>query len=328
MSEQKRVSVAMCTYNGARFLRQQLDSFLAQTSLPDELVVCDDGSTDETGEMVHEFARHAPFEVRLVVNEERLRFAQNFAKCIGLCRGDIVVLTDQDDIWVSTRIQDTRDAYDADPNLLFTYSDAPLIDGEGVPTGEHIYSRFPVHRRDRKRIHAGSNLLPAISRWGFIYGCTMTFRANMRKVVLPVPHGWSHDEWLTLALSSVGPSRKLRPQTNYRQHGVNSVGVGDWTHAGKMRMAQSRDAEAYAGEITRVLQGYEVAASNDVLRVTLAPTLERKIAFLRKRQAARQSGLRGAGLIARILASGGYKRYGAGPKSIVKDLAVITGWMK
>ena len=149
----------------------------------------------------------------------------------------------------------------------------------------------------------------------------------MRRVVLPIPHGWSHDEWISLALSSLGPSAKLRPQTLYRQHGVNSVGVGDWSAAGKMRMAKSRNAEAYETEFVHVLRGYAAAQANDLLRITLAPTLERKATFLTKRNAARQKKLRGLGRLGKVLAGGGYKHYSAGPKSLLKDLAIMLGVM-
>ena len=80
-----KFSVAMCTYNGAEFVAAQLDSIAAQTRLPDELIVCDDGSTDATIECVREFARNAPFPHRLVENEENLGSTNNFERAISLC---------------------------------------------------------------------------------------------------------------------------------------------------------------------------------------------------------------------------------------------------
>src|SRR5882724_11959920 len=95
----QRISVAMCTYNGAGFLSEQLESIAAQTRLPDELVICDDRSTDESVEIVRNFARHTPFSVRLEMNEENLGSTKNFEKSIGLCQGEIIALADQDDVW-------------------------------------------------------------------------------------------------------------------------------------------------------------------------------------------------------------------------------------
>src|SRR3954470_19039846 len=85
-------SVAMCTYNGARFLGAQLASVAAQTRPPDELVVCDDRSTDETADIVRAFASRAPFPVRLHVNEENLGSTKNFERALSFCEGEVIVL--------------------------------------------------------------------------------------------------------------------------------------------------------------------------------------------------------------------------------------------
>jgi hypothetical protein len=98
------VSVVMATYNGARFLEPQLASIAAQTRLPDELVVCDDQSSDESVEIVERFSARAPFEVRVVRNPERLGFAENFLKAARLSRGDVIAWSDQDDVWMPEKL--------------------------------------------------------------------------------------------------------------------------------------------------------------------------------------------------------------------------------
>ncbi|MCA1556539.1 MAG: glycosyltransferase, partial [Acidobacteria bacterium] len=85
-----KFSIALCTYNGARYLPAQLDSIAAQTLLPDELVICDDCSTDETRDVITSFAARAPFAVRLYVNEVNLGSTKNFEQAISLCTGDII----------------------------------------------------------------------------------------------------------------------------------------------------------------------------------------------------------------------------------------------
>ncbi len=104
-SGQNRISIALCTYNGERFLNQQLASMAQQTRLPDELVVCDDRSTDRTLTMVREFAASAPYPVRIFQNEQNLGFAANFERAIRLCQGNLIALSDQDDIWYPIRLQ-------------------------------------------------------------------------------------------------------------------------------------------------------------------------------------------------------------------------------
>src|SRR3954468_8143226 len=97
--ERSRISVAMCTYNSERFVGEQLASIRNQTRPPDELVICDDGSSDGTMEHVARYAESAPFEVRVHVNERNLGSTKNFEQAIGLCEGQIVVMSGDDDVW-------------------------------------------------------------------------------------------------------------------------------------------------------------------------------------------------------------------------------------
>ena len=104
MSQHLSISIALCTYNGERFLRKQLDSYIQQTRLPDELVICDDGSKDRTLEILEEFAAKAPFSVRIYQNVQNLGWSKNFEKAINLCTGDLIALSDQDDEWLSHKL--------------------------------------------------------------------------------------------------------------------------------------------------------------------------------------------------------------------------------
>ena len=92
----------MGTYNGGPYLREQLDSIAAQTHLPDELVVCDDDSTDRTVAILEDFAATAPFPVRVYVNPKNLGTAKNFERAIGLATGEVIALADQDDCGTRT----------------------------------------------------------------------------------------------------------------------------------------------------------------------------------------------------------------------------------
>ena len=100
-----KISVAMCTFNGGPFLGEQLQSIAAQDRPPDELVICDDGSTDETLDAVGRFARSVPLPVRLEINRQRLGSSANFAKAVGMCRGDWIFLADQDDFWPKGKVR-------------------------------------------------------------------------------------------------------------------------------------------------------------------------------------------------------------------------------
>ena len=112
-----KVSVAMCTYNGQRFLDQQLQSFLDQTVQPDELVVCDDVSSDDSMAMVEAFAARAPFTVKLFRNAQNLGYSRNCERAIAQCTGDLVLLCDQDDVWDRRKIEILREVFVAEPEV-------------------------------------------------------------------------------------------------------------------------------------------------------------------------------------------------------------------
>lgn len=112
------VSVVMATYNGAQFLEPQLASIAAQTRLPDELVVCDDQSSDETLEIAERFASRAPFEVRVERNPERLGFAGNFLHAARLSRGDLIAWSDQDDVWMPEKLAVCARELESDDKVL------------------------------------------------------------------------------------------------------------------------------------------------------------------------------------------------------------------
>lgn len=131
----KRISIAMATYNGGRFLRQQLDSLYSQSYLPYEIVVCDDNSKDETQTILEEY--HQNKGLRYYINDNNLGPTGNFYKAISLCEGDYVMISDQDDVWHSNKIEETLthmlDVDDGKPSLVSSL--CQNIDSEGNNIG-------------------------------------------------------------------------------------------------------------------------------------------------------------------------------------------------
>jgi len=106
--DQIRLSIAMCTYNGGRYLQEQLDSIASQTRQPDELVGCDDESSDDTIEIIKAFSSKVLFPVRLFNNKGNLGISKNFEKAIKLCQGDITLLSNQDDVWYTEKLMNSE----------------------------------------------------------------------------------------------------------------------------------------------------------------------------------------------------------------------------
>jgi glycosyltransferase involved in cell wall biosynthesis len=224
------VSVAMAAYQGARFIRQQLHSIAAGTVLPDELVICDDGSTDETVEIIERFAASAPFPTRLVRHEENLGTLRAFGTAIANCTGSIIVLCDQDDIWHPDRIEALLHTFAESPSAQLVFSDADLIG----PRGESLGTFWPMVGVTKRHLHLLAHepfgLLVARPMVG---GCTMAMRAEHAAVLLPMPTfevgefgPLVHDRWLSMALAAFGPFGLVqRPLLSYRLHSEQQIGV-------------------------------------------------------------------------------------------------------
>jgi len=124
-------SIAMATYNGQNYIGKQLDSLAAQRILPIELVLSDDGSSDGTLDIVNEFRRSAPFPIKLLKNERRLGYGENFLRATMKCAGDVILFCDQDDVWLPEKVATVVSWAERSDCLLFMHS-ADVIDEFGI----------------------------------------------------------------------------------------------------------------------------------------------------------------------------------------------------
>ena len=142
-----KVSVAMCTYNGERYVEEQLMSFAAQTRLPDEIVICDDGSADDTIKIASEISEHLPFPVRIYENSENLGVTKNFEKALQLCVGDIIFFSDQDDILMPEKIETIIEEFRNEPDIGYVFSDARIVDEALHPLGYTMWETVSFNSR-------------------------------------------------------------------------------------------------------------------------------------------------------------------------------------
>lgn len=203
-----KISIAMATYNGAKYLQEQLDSFVAQTRQPDELVVCDDGSTDSTLEILELFQKQAPFAVHIYRNEKNLGFVKNFEKALSLCTGDIIFLSDQDDVWFENKLAVVSQSFQGNPDKMVIINDYYVSD-------------------EKCKIKLFSKL-SNIEAMGFgvdwySAGCATALRAQFRDIVLPIPkYLRGHDAWINkLAIFSETRMIIRDPLQLYRRHFCN-----------------------------------------------------------------------------------------------------------
>lgn len=220
-----RISVSLCTYNGASFLAEQLASIAAQTRLPDEVVICDDISADESIRVVSAFSSSCSFPVRIHRNSINLGSCKNFEQAIGLCTGDLIALSDQDDIWHPEKLARIEAAFADSPGLGALFSDANLIDETGASLHRTLWESVGFSKRLRNAVRSG-NGFDALLLGNFVTGATLAFRADWNRLLLPIPAGWVHDHWIALLLAAVSRIDFVdEPLISYRSHPSQERGV-------------------------------------------------------------------------------------------------------
>jgi glycosyltransferase involved in cell wall biosynthesis len=212
----------MATFNGAAHLGEQLADLAAQSVLPAELVVCDDGSTDDTLAILERFAIGGPFPVRIHRNPEQLGYRANFLKCASLCQSDLIAFCDQDDRWAPEKIQRMVTCFE-DPEVLLAFHDAEIITEDERPVGKLVRPR-PI----------GASPRFSGSPWRFALGFTQVFRRWLCDC-----DGWwelsedpqserghmAHDQWYFFLASALGTIINVeQPLVRYRQHDTNVFG--------------------------------------------------------------------------------------------------------
>lgn len=212
----------MATFNGERFILEQLRSLADQEMLPTELVVCDDQSTDATVDIIETFARTAPFAVRIYRNETRLRFSENFMKAIGLCRERYIAFCDQDDIWHPSKIAKSVESLRSSGALMCSHR-VDLIDQHGALLGSSS-------NRSAEMMLRGSTFSP----WGVFLGFTCTIDNRLLQLIDPTNRPrdlieydkpMSHDRWFYFVAATFGAVSYIdEPLALYRQHDRNVFG--------------------------------------------------------------------------------------------------------
>jgi glycosyltransferase involved in cell wall biosynthesis len=199
------ISIVLCTYNGEAFLRQQLDSLLAQTYPNLEIVVCDDCSTDGTRAILMEYGRDERF--RLHFNEQNLGYSKNFEQCAQLATGDYISFCDQDDIWLHDKIEKL---YRAIEGYSLVFSDSLLVDKNGKSLGKKLSDiRGLVSFSDTK----------GFVFYNMVSGHTMLIARAVLQKGLPIPPEEYHDWWFAIIAASLNGGRYLdEVLTHYRQH--------------------------------------------------------------------------------------------------------------
>lgn len=310
------VSVVLATFNGARFVGEQLASIAAQARPPDEIVVCDDGSTDATLEVVHEQPLDIRSRLRILPNSGHLGAVKNFERGISAANGEIIVLSDQDDRWLPNRLSQINAWAELNPEAGGLFHDGWIIDGDGLRTGRRLWDATGFGPRSQRAFARGDQLR-ALLRSNVVTGATLAFRSWRRSTLLPLSEDGWHDLWIAAILSATSELTALpQPLIEYRVHGGNAAGL----RPTKRRHRTTSGAERAAGIAREIRQ---MAALRQRLTDLGAPTHHRetvagRLALLEHRLSLPES--RGRRLPHVVAAGGRYHRYGQGIWSMARDI--------
>ena len=316
-----RISIAMATYNGANFLQKQLDSFLSQTRQPDELVVCDDGSSDDTLSILERFRQTAPFAVRIYRNAVNLGFTKNFEQALTKVR----------ETWYSFRIRTTsgfqrrsrfvEEIFLANPDKLLVIHDGRLVD-------EHLVG------------HGATKFSQVTAAYGspdfIVMGALTAVRKELLACALPVPEGMlGHDVWLhniaRLLDSRCVIDKELQLIV---RHGANTSGwIGSsvekinkwdlWRYEFKTSPATSYSDRVFINEasqarLNKILDG-DNSYSREIVEKSLSH-LRKELEALRYRdRLANSNWFKQKAMCLRMWLRGDY-RYFNGVRSFMRDL--------
>jgi len=222
-----KITASVCTYNGEKYILEQLNSILSQSVKVDEIIICDDRSSDKTEEIIHTLAKSYPEIIQFHINEENLRVNRNFEKAISLATGDFIFLSDQDDVWEKDKVEKILAVFQQNPTAQGVFSNAHLIDEEGNKRGTKSLWDNVLFIENAIKSH--NELYGYISNVrNMVTGATCCIKKETKDFIFPFPDvkAMYHDEWIALILSSKNTlfytTEKL---ISYRVHASQQIGV-------------------------------------------------------------------------------------------------------
>jgi hypothetical protein len=322
------ISVALCTHNGARFLREQVRSICLQTLPPVEIVLSDDASTDGSVDVVRAAVAECaaerpgpPVALRIFENRPALRVVKNFEQAIAACTGELIALSDQDDVWVPDRLAQMAARFAKDAQLLLLHTDARLVDAERRDLGQTLFHALEVTPSELEGVHAG-RAFDVLLRRNLVTGATTVFRRSLLADALPLPVEWVHDEWLGIIASATGRVDLLeQPLIDYRQHESNQIGARRDTFAQKVRKALGARGTLHVERAVKAeLLLARLLQLGDRIPPEIIDKVRGKIVHQRFRAALPASRLARCGPILREAMTGRYDKFGRGVRGVVRDL--------
>lgn len=327
------ISVALCTFNGAEYLEDQLESINAQTLPPDELIISDDGSTDGTIEIAQNFQKRARFPVTIIKNPVNLGVVKNFEQAIQSCAGEYIFLCDQDDVWDKKKVEKQTGVLKNNPQLGYVFSDAVLVDGDGASVG-HLWKRLKISHALIGRFNSDSLFQAEILlRRNIVTGATMAFRRKCLPCLLPFPANskfYIHDGWCALNMSLHGFMGFAMNDCliSYRQHSGQLLGAPKSDFVRYLKSISRASETAWLQEKIGELEQLKLHAGNAAggnLPGRASRQVDEHLMHLKKRMAILIEKKRLAAMmrILREILAGGYKKCPVNPFCWITDAFIV-----
>jgi glycosyltransferase involved in cell wall biosynthesis len=213
MKQAPLVSVALCTYNGAKYLAEQLDTLVNQTYTSIEIIVVDDCSTDETFAILTSYALKYP-QFKVYQNENNLGFTANFERAVKLCNGDLIALCDQDDLWHTQKVELQAEAI---KDNIFIYHDSEFIHEDGTSMNKKMSDLMNLYRGGHPEVFLFFNC---------VSGHSILMKKALLDAALPLKKDFFHDWWLAYVATNIGEIDFI-PQclVQYRQHDKSDTNI-------------------------------------------------------------------------------------------------------
>ncbi len=265
-----KISVALCTYNGEKYIRQQIESILAQTKRVDEIVVCDDRSTDLTLKIISEITKKSSVEFKVYLNEQRLNVVKNFENTISKCTGDLIFLSDQDDFWHTDKVEKTINYFNLNSQINVIFSNARLIDEINNPIEDKtLFQAVNFSSESQKYFDAGY-AFELLNHFNRVTGATIACKSNYVKSLLPFKtYDWViHDEIIAISAINDNCLGYINEcLIDYRIHPTQKVGLGIWIKQ----------------PITNIFLNYFIIRAEYLDFLKFNPQLLKRIKFITKR---------------------------------------------
>lgn len=257
-----RISVVICTYNGERFIEEQLNSILRQTRSVDEIILMDDGSSDSTVDLAERILGSQKIPYQIIANSSNLGVSANFEKGIAKADGDIVLTADQDDVWKANKVQHFEKFFEKNSNCVLAFTDGYVTDSDLNVTRNSIWEAAGFTEK-KKKLFQEKEYYRVLFSDNVITGAAMGVRRSFALKCIPAPKGTLHDYWYALNAPLFGDICFIEEKCIlYRQHKNNVMGVPE---------------KGLAGKIQRWIRSIAILENDRKIRAVRAETLEQSM---------------------------------------------------